>query len=206
MLLVTDVRFSYPERQIFSALSFKADNGDVMIVLGPNGSGKTTLGLLLCGLLSPKSGTVSIHGERIHDKCGEERFRLAAFLPQRIQTYFLFPTVKREIRFATRYLSIEEKQFQSDVSECMAESMDMIQNPADLSPNESWRFALSLGLLARSRVLFIDEVPSLSSTLTQRVVQNLLKRRRQAGYITILAMHRQPQVFGDLITRTLELQ
>jgi ABC-2 type transport system ATP-binding protein len=45
-----------------SDLSFDINRGEVFSLLGPNGAGKTTIIKMLCGLLYPTQGTISIHG------------------------------------------------------------------------------------------------------------------------------------------------
>src|SRR4051795_10984157 len=62
---VIDVRnlsHAYGERKALDGVSFSVERGEVFGFLGPNGSGKTTLFRLLCTLIPPPAGTVSILG------------------------------------------------------------------------------------------------------------------------------------------------
>ena len=62
---VVDVRnlsHAYGQRKALDGVSFSVERGEVFGFLGPNGSGKTTLFRLLCTLIPPPPGTVSILG------------------------------------------------------------------------------------------------------------------------------------------------
>src|SRR5206468_6678355 len=59
---VRNLSHSYGEREALDGVSFSVERGEVFGFLGPNGSGKTTLFRLLCTLISPPPGTVSILG------------------------------------------------------------------------------------------------------------------------------------------------
>lgn len=49
--------------EVFKELSFELHRGEILGVIGPNGAGKTTLINVICGMLSPSSGTISLNGE-----------------------------------------------------------------------------------------------------------------------------------------------
>ena len=55
-------------------VSFAVERGEILAIIGPNGAGKTTLFNLLCGLLMPRRGRVTLDGE---DVTGQAPYRLA---------------------------------------------------------------------------------------------------------------------------------
>ncbi|MBR2462481.1 MAG: ATP-binding cassette domain-containing protein [Spirochaetaceae bacterium] len=59
---IQDLTFSYPQRNLDAVkdVSFSVDKGEYIAILGANGSGKSTLARLVCGYLSPTSGTISL--------------------------------------------------------------------------------------------------------------------------------------------------
>ena len=57
-------------------------------IVGPNGSGKSTLLRLLCGLLRPRRGQVTLDGRPLRSFAARERARSIAFLPQGVQPVF----------------------------------------------------------------------------------------------------------------------
>ena len=67
MLAVDKVSFAHEDQAVISDFSLNADPGSLIVLKGANGSGKTTLLKLLCGLLEPDGGTISIKGEKPDD-------------------------------------------------------------------------------------------------------------------------------------------
>ena len=57
---------------VLKDLTFEAAKAETIAILGPSGSGKSTLLSLLAGLDKPTSGTISVHGENLHEM-GEEQ-------------------------------------------------------------------------------------------------------------------------------------
>ena len=66
-LEVSDLVFSYGEADVLKSVSFCADRGERIAVLGPNGVGKSTLFRCLLGFLKPKRGSVKIAGRDVRD-------------------------------------------------------------------------------------------------------------------------------------------
>jgi len=65
VLEATELECERGGRRLFRSLSFSLAAGELLHVVGPNGSGKTSLLRILCGLLSPSSGSVSWEGAEI---------------------------------------------------------------------------------------------------------------------------------------------
>lgn len=68
-LKVSGISKSFPDRRVFTNISFSAAHHDRVGIIGENGSGKTTLLRILAGELTPDAGTVEIfapHGEDLH--------------------------------------------------------------------------------------------------------------------------------------------
>ena len=79
ILNCTNVTKIYGSTQALTNLSLKIGSGRVVGLLGPNGSGKTTLIKLVCGLLTPTTGTITVNGEPI----GPRTKAMVSYLPDR---------------------------------------------------------------------------------------------------------------------------
>ena len=69
----------YDQFYALNHLNLRLERGQIIGLLGPNGSGKTTLIKLICGLLTPSSGTLTIAGL----SAGVETKKIISYLPER---------------------------------------------------------------------------------------------------------------------------
>jgi iron complex transport system ATP-binding protein len=83
MLEIEGLRFSYGEAPVLKQLSFRAEPGQVIAVLGENGSGKSTLLRTINRLLVPQGGSVLVEGQALHRMRPREIARLMGYLPQK---------------------------------------------------------------------------------------------------------------------------
>ena len=81
-LEVSDLVFSYGEADVLKSVSFCADRGERIAVLGPNGVGKSTLFRCLLGFLEPKRGSVKIAGRDVRDYSRRALAAELAYIPQ----------------------------------------------------------------------------------------------------------------------------
>ena len=85
LLQIEDVSFSYPGRVVFGGVSFEADTGEFIALMGSNGAGKSTLLDTITGLRQPTSGTIKIDGKLLADWRPNELARRVAHLPQSVR-------------------------------------------------------------------------------------------------------------------------
>ena len=81
-LEVKDLCFSYGDHKVLKGISFRAECGEFVSVLGPNGVGKSTLFRNLLGLLPPSEGCIRINGRDIGGMNPPELSRAMAYIPQ----------------------------------------------------------------------------------------------------------------------------
>ena len=85
LLSVSNLTKKYGAKTALDGISFELEGGHITGLLGPNGSGKTTLIKIICGLLQPTSGTVTVKGNRV----GVESKKVISYLPD---TTYLDPS------------------------------------------------------------------------------------------------------------------
>lgn len=64
MITVRDLRKSFGNREVLRGISFDVFEGETLGIIGPSGCGKSTILKILCGLLSPNSGTIDLASDK----------------------------------------------------------------------------------------------------------------------------------------------
>jgi iron complex transport system ATP-binding protein len=82
MITVSNLTFSYGEQNVLEDVSFRADAGELLCVLGPNGVGKSTLFRCILGLESKYRGTIVCAGEDTRKIPADKLARMIAYVPQ----------------------------------------------------------------------------------------------------------------------------
>src|SRR3978361_974349 len=101
---ITDLAFSYGEREIFRSVDLTIPPGKIVGIMGASGSGKTTLMRLIGGPLGPQRGSVKVLGKVVHALDRGELFALRRRMGMQFQQGGLFTdlTVFENIAFQMR--------------------------------------------------------------------------------------------------------
>lgn len=119
LVYVNNVSKLYGNKIALNGINLTIPSGKVIGLLGPNGSGKTTLIKLLCGLLTPTQGNISICGYPV----GPESKAVVAYLPDR--TYF---PEWMKVREMLDYFSDFYKDFRRPLAEMMLANLRIDPN------------------------------------------------------------------------------
>ncbi len=65
LIQVSDLKMSFGEKVILRGVNFEVYAGETLGIIGPSGCGKSTILKLLCGLLEPDSGTITMRSDDI---------------------------------------------------------------------------------------------------------------------------------------------
>ena len=187
MLSVTDLRAGYGRIQVLRGVSLEVRTGEIVTLIGANGAGKTTLMKAICGVLPLASGTIEYDGIRIDIKSPAVRVR---------RGLVLVPEGRQILRRMTVYENLLMGAYgRSDRSAIKADIENVFQRfpilkerssmLADvLSGGEQQMLAIGRALLARPKLLMLDE-PSLGlSPILVEQIFSIITDLHQAG-ITI---------------------
>ncbi len=168
MIEVRNLSYTYSkntpfEHKALDNVSFKAENGEFIGVIGHTGSGKSTLMQQLNGLLKPDSGTVLLDGRDIYEKGVSLRdVRARVGLVFQYPEYQLFEeTVYRDIAFGPKNMGLSEDEIAERVREA-ARFVDfdeeiLQKSPFELSGGQKRRAAIAGVLAMQPDVLVLDE-------------------------------------------------
>lgn len=107
MITVKELHKSYAKQVALAGVSFDVDKATIFGLLGPNGAGKTTTINVLCGLLKPDSGSVSLNGKSDPARM-DVRAKLAV-VPQSLAIYEEL-SARTNLRFFGRIYGLTYKQ------------------------------------------------------------------------------------------------
>ena len=94
MIDVGNLSFSYSkDTPVLKNISFKADKGEILNILGPNGCGKSTLIKIILGFLPVEKGMVSIDGRDVNDITRKEAAKKLSYVPQQHRGVFSYPVL-----------------------------------------------------------------------------------------------------------------
>lgn len=194
MITLDTVSYTYPKSNIpvLRNFSHSFHRGETVAVTGPNGCGKTTLARLICGVLRPDSGTITIDGE---DTSAMSLFHIG----RRIGCVFqdpsrqLFcPTAAEEVAFGLKNLGLEEQDIQHRVQHWL-ERFDLTEHrssyPGSLSQGQQQRLVLAAVLALGTDYVLLDEPASSLDMDARETLGNMLLALAQDGKGVIFVTH-----------------
>jgi ABC-type Fe3+/spermidine/putrescine transport system ATPase subunit len=206
-LRLTEVTKRYGERKVVDLLSLDVSEGEVLALLGASGSGKTTTLRLIAGLETPDAGEVWIDGRPVATKGRNLVQPSARRIGYVFQDLALWPhlTVAGNLDFVLQSSKVPKRERLARLDETLrlvhiepyAE-----RYPAHLSGGEQQRVALARALVAKPRLLLLDEpMSSLDSHLKAELRAELLDLQRSLRITTIYITHdhTEAQALADRI-------
>jgi len=177
-----DVEFTYPgaESPVLSGISFRAEPGETVAIIGSTGSGKTTLVSLIPRLFDVTGGAVSVGGVDVREADLDSLWKSIGLVPQRP---FLFTgTVASNLRYGREDATDEDlwKALEiaqgRDFVEDMPEGLDshISQGGTNVSGGQRQRLAIARAIVHQPRILvFDDSFSALDLTTDARLRQAL---------------------------------
>lgn len=193
---VVDVSFAYDPRQpVLHRVSFEAQPGERVALVGPTGSGKTTLVNLLHRFYDPLEGSIMIDGFDLRTVRLESLYRQIALVPQ--ETMLFGGTIMDNIRYGREEATekeIIEASIAANAHEFICAMPDgygtlVGENGVNLSGGQRQRLAVARAILKNPRLLILDEATSALDSESERLVQEALERL-MAGRTTFIIAHR----------------
>ncbi|WP_346686090.1 ABC transporter ATP-binding protein [Enteroscipio rubneri] len=188
VLRVEKLSFCYARADVWSDVSFSIDSGKVAFLTGPNGSGKSTLFRCLAGWAAPSQGTVELFGKPFD---GSDRMvrRQMAFVPD-VPSFYDDLTAVEHIRFvlaANRVPAGEDEALRLFDRLGLAAHGD--QYPSSYSRGMRLKLALVLALMAKPRLLLLDEPYGPLDREAAAALSSLLADARDDGAAVLMSCH-----------------
>ncbi|MGB1318037.1 MAG: ABC transporter ATP-binding protein, partial [Flavobacteriales bacterium] len=193
-----NVQFRYPSRadiDVLKGVSFKADKGETIALVGPSGSGKSTIASLVLRFYDPNSGTITIDGIDSKEMGLEFLRNQMAIVPQDV---ILFGgTIRENIEYGKPGAALEEieeaaKKANAHIFvDSFPEKYDTIvgERGIQLSGGQRQRIAIARAVLKDPRILILDEATSSLDSESERLVQEALDKL-MVGRTSLVIAHR----------------
>jgi ABC-2 type transport system ATP-binding protein len=171
-------------------LSLTVERGEIFGFLGANGAGKTTAIRMLCGLLLPTSGTGKVAGLDIL-KQSEEIKRNIGYMSQK---FSLYPdlTGRENLSFYGHAYSLDNKSLKNRIAELteilsLSEFIDRVSGKLPLGWRQ--RLALSVAVIHRPSIVFLDEPTAGVDPVFRRTFWQLLYDMAEQGVTIFVTTH-----------------
>ena len=189
LLTVSNVETYYGPIMALRGVSFGVPAGSIVTILGANGAGKTTILKTVSGVMDPQKGTVNLEGRPIHGLDPDRVARLGLSHVPEGREVFPFLTVRENLRMCA-YTRRDTDQVAKDL-EMVVEYFPVLaaraeQRAGSLSGGEQQMLAIGRALMARPKVMLLDE-PSmgLAPVIVQEVFRTI-QRLKQDGMTMLL--------------------
>jgi len=191
MLRVTDITASYGPILALHGVSLEVPDGSIVTLLGPNGAGKSTTLRTISGLMHPTSGTIEFDGRRIDRFAAERIVSLGISQVPENRQLFAELTVLENLRLGS-WGRRDRNGIKDDMDQVFAYFPILLQREKQvagtLSGGEQQMLAIGRGLMARPRLLILDE-PSLGlAPLVTREIFQIIKSINAKQKVTILVV------------------
>jgi putative ABC transport system ATP-binding protein len=184
------------ETVALNSVSFKANQGELALLLGPSGSGKTTLLTLLAGLQKPSSGEVYIFGKRVQDYNPSALQKIRACKMGFIfQTFCLLDSLRvlDNVTLVMKFAGIPEKSARKHATECLERfGIGHLSHvfPGKLSQGEKQRVAVARAIANGSKMILADEpTGSLATEQGMAIIEFLHDSVKKDGLSVVIASH-----------------
>jgi ABC-2 type transport system ATP-binding protein len=174
--------------QALKRVDLEIQQGEIFALLGPNGAGKTTLISIVCGIVTPTTGTVRVKG---HDILREYRATrsIIGLVPQELHTD-MFVTAWNTVRFSRGLFGkAPNPQHLEKVLRALSLWEKRNERIMTLSGGMKRRVLIAKALAHEPEVLFLDEPTAGVDVELRRDMWELVRKLRETGVTIILTTH-----------------
>ena len=188
MLRVQELNAWYDTSHVVQGLSFEVRPGEIVTLMGRNGAGKTSTLKAIMGLLAKRSGSVTFNGQEIGSQPAHKRYHCGlAYVPEDRR---IVPglTVRENLRLGLiagpdRHLERERIAEIAQTFPRLAQRLE--QEGTSLSGGEQQMLAIARAMMAKPRMILLDEPSEGIMPLLVQEMFSLFVRMKREG-ITIL--------------------
>ncbi len=189
LLELKDARAAYGRLEALHGINISVEQGEIVTIIGANGAGKTTTLNAICGIVRVTGGSILLDGQEIANRPTKDVVRLGLSQVPEGRKLFSELTVAENLEMGA-YLRKKGQETRDDmeyVFELFPRLKERRKQPAgSLSGGEQQMCAIGRALMAKPRLLLLDE-PSLGlAPLLVKQIFEIIERLQQSGSTILL--------------------
>lgn len=188
LLRVENLQVRYGAIEAVRGISFTLELGQIVTLLGANGAGKSTTLLALSGLLNISAGSIQFDGKELHGRAPHQIVDLGLVQVAEGREIIATLTVRENL-----LLGAYRRHIRAEINDDLEKILEMFPRLSDrlgaaagnLSGGEQQMLAIARALMARPRLLLLDEPSMGLAPLLVQEIFRILRQLRRSG-LTIL--------------------
>ncbi len=190
---------------VIDGMNLAIEKGGFTVIIGHNGSGKSTLAKLLCGLLIPTGGEVTVDGISTYDEKRQYDIRRkCGMVFQNPDNQIVASVVEEDVAFAPENLGVPPKEIRNRVDNVLkAVGMEEYAKHSTykLSGGQKQRIAIAGILAMEPDCIFFDEATAMLDPAGQRDIVAAMKKLNREKAMTVVAIthHMNEAVEADRV-------
>ena len=187
-IVVENVSKSFGEVKAVRGVHLQVREGELLGVIGPDGAGKTTLLRMICTLLKPDEGQISVLGLDTQ----KDIARIRSFLGYMPQRFSLYPdlTVEQNLRFFANLFQVSRKEQEQRLPQLYRFSRlgpFRKRLAGQLSGGMKQKLALSCALVHTPKILVLDEPTTGVDPLSRQEFWNIVRHIQSEGTTIVIS-------------------
>lgn len=189
MLTIKDIDVYYGNIHALKGVSLEINEGEIVTLIGANGAGKSTLLKTISGLLKPKKGEVSFEGSSIAGKVAQAIVKRGISHVPEGRRIFAGMTVEENLELGA-YLRKDKQGIREDFEKIYQLFPRLLERKKQLagtlSGGEQQMLAMGRALMARPRLLLLDEPSMGLAPLLVKTIFEIIREINQTGTTILL--------------------
>jgi branched-chain amino acid transport system ATP-binding protein len=188
VLAVKDINVYYGAIHALKGVSLDVNEGEIVTLIGANGAGKSTILKTLSGLLKPASGSIEFVGNPIHGKVAQDIVKRGISQVPEGRRVFANMSVEENLELGA-YLR-KDKEIKADLQQVYERFPRLLERrkqlAGTLSGGEQQMLAMGRALMARPKLLLLDEPSMGLAPLLVKEIFNIIVDLNKTGTTVLL--------------------
>lgn len=189
MLTIKDLKVSYGMIEAIKGISFEVGDGEIVTLIGANGAGKTTTMHAISGLLHPRAGSINLNGTELTKIAPHKIVSLGLAQVPEGRRVFAQQTVEENLALGA-FIRRDKEGIAAQLEEVFALFPRLQERrkqlAGTLSGGEQQMLAMGRALMARPRVLLLDEPSMGLSPLLVSEIFHIIEEINRKGTTILL--------------------